>query len=889
MKKILAIIPLCLCLLSNTFPALAQNEDQNSIDISQTGYAQDIELAINLGLTDGYEAVYDVYSEITRAEFVVLCYNLLNQDGFTPREQVFKDVDAYMAEYGAITQMYTLGYIVGDGNGYFHPQDPIAARDAARIILGIAGYNRIGNDYGAADAMRRQGENELLTGVALKDGYLTNGNAIKMLVNALDIHIVEISMNGGNANLAVNHEETILSAFLKIKKIRGQLTATQYANIAGGSETPEGRIIFAGETLRSYDYDDFLGYYGTCYYRENEWDQDERDVLYIDPDNNKNNSQTVQAGDIISYSPYTFQYYKNEGKSRAKLSLSKDTLFLYNDALVESFTDEILMIENGYINFIDSDGDGNYDLVKIYEYENIVADSISDDVIYSKYGQNQNININDYEKIYIYNESGKRITPEAIGIDSVISVYKSHDAKYTDKRIKLVVSSQTVTGTVGKVYTDEGDTYVTIDGTEYKLYGNYQSTPQKDIETGDKGTYLLDANRLIVSVLSVVNDKFKPAYLIKIKNYSEDASEYDIRVKALCSDSGYETLTVSDKKVVIDGITYKSGAYKDVYDKLKAAAPGVAMIKTAAGGAITAIDTLSSNVSTLPNGKKQYKLDDCLFRGNAISGARYKSETMIFEGKCSIDDGTVVFAIPADVENAEENEFMVYNSKYFANDTSYDLTPYYLDTSKVSADIVVIQGANASVGFNSKIGVVTQIHDCYNEKEDTAAQAYTVNIFGAEETWMTKDEQVASEIYKITLGSATSDDTIEPLEEKHTIQKGDIVKCSFDENGNVSKIVLIYDAAAKKMISVNPSVGDFHSPGYRYAMGTVERKSGKTVELKLSDGALEYHAVGNKPIMLLNTEERQTISAGVFADIRIGDELISINRGGNTVCSYIIR
>ena len=154
---------------------------------------------------------------------------------------------------------------------------------------------------------------------------------------------------------------------------------------------------------------------------------------------------------------------------------------------------------------------------------------------------------------------------------------------------------------------------------------------------------------------------------------------------------------------------------------------------------------------------------------------------------------------------------------------------------------------------------------------------------------MTKDEQVTSEIYKITLGSATSDDTIEPLEEKHTIQKGDIIKCSFDENGNVTKIVLIYDAAAIKMISVNPSVGDFHSPGYRYAMGTVERKSGKTVELKLSDGTLEYHAVGNKPIMLLNAEDRQTISSGVFADIRIGDALISINRGGNTVCSYIIR
>lgn len=885
MKKILTVI--ILCLLSNVLSAYAEDGEQSGVDIAQSGYADDIELAINLGLTEGYDAVYDIYSEITRAEFSVLCANLLNNSSFTSRDQVFKDVDGYMNEYTDISQLYALGYIYGVGEGYFKPDDPITINDAASIMLRIAGYN-MPADAPGAEAMKSRGKSKLTDGVASQNGYLTNGNAIRMLINALDMNVLEVQFTGAGMELVINNEKTVMNEFLKIYKLRGQLTATQYINILGGSEMAEGKICFAGEELRSYDYDDYIGYYGTCYYRENEWEKDEYDVLFIKPDSSRNVVRTVWAEDIISYTPYTFKYYKTESLQE-RLSLSRDTIFVYNDVMVEELTDELLIISNGYINFLDSDGDRVYDLVKIYEYENMVVDSFSSDVIYSKYDQSQNININDYEKIDIYDESGKKITAEAIGVDNVISIYKSLSAKYTQERIKLVVSSQTVAGTISEIDTDNGETFVTIDGVRYKVYGNYQSTPPKNIEMGDKGTYMLDANRLIVSVVSVVNDKYKPAYVIKVKNYCEDESEYDIQIKALYSDLGYKTISVSKKKVMVDGIMYKSRDYKEAFEKLSAAAPGVVMVKTSDEGVITAVDTLTSNVGILSDGQRVYDLDDCLRRGTSVSGARYKSETMIFEGKCSIDDGTIVFVIPNDVENAEENQFMVSNSKYFSNDTSYDFTPYYLNSAKVSADIAVIQGANAGVGFNSKIGVVTKVINGYNEAEGTGAQSYTVNVFGAEETWLNKNETVAENLYKITLGSATTDDTIEPIEGEYKIKKGDIIKCSFDENGNVTKVVLIYSARNDKMISVNPSVGDFHSPGYRYAMGKVKRKSGKIIELELDDGTLEYHAVGNKPIMLINPEYGEAVETGTFADIRIGDEMMSINRGGNTVCSYIVR
>lgn len=885
MKRLLIIIAVCLSMTVNLYTVFAEDEQTGTVEIEQSGYASDIELAINLGLTEGYDAVYDIYSEITRAEFVVLCANLRNNNDFSTMEQVFKDVDTSNSKYADIAQMYALGYIIGDGNGLFHPDDPIKTSDAARIILSIAGYNFSDINQSAADAMKRRGESDLLSGVVPQTGYLTNGNAIRMIVNALDLNIVEMSLSG-DGTYFVNDEETIMSTYLEIAKIKGQLTATQYANIVGSSELAEGEIIFAGERMRSYDYDDYLGYYGTCYFRENEYDEGEYDVLYIKPD--KNNAKTVRAEDIVSYTPYTFKYYKDDS-TQARLTISRDTVFLYNDAITDNFSDEMLLIKNGYINFLDADDDNVYEIVKIYEYENMVVESISNDVIYSKFDASQNIDLDKYEKIYIYNESGKSITADAIGIDNVISIYKSKDSRYTDTRLKLVVSTQTVSGTISSLNTDDRGIKAVIDGEEYAVYSDYQSMPPKNMEIGDKGTYLLDANRQIVSIVSLINDKYKPAYLIKTRNISDDPSVFNISIKAVFSDSGSQTAMVSSKKVMVDGITYKDGEYQEAYDRLLSATPGVVMVKTNEEGLITAVDTLNSNVKVFVNGEKEYNMNDCLYRGTAVSGARYKSETMVFEGKCSIDDNTTVFIIPNDVENAEESEFTVTNSKYFGNDTAYDLTPYYLSTAEVSADIVVMQGSAAGVGYASKIGVVTKVVNGYNEEEEVPAQIYTVNVFGAEETWVTKDDSIPSEIYKITLGSATADDTIEVIDGGHTIRKGDIIKCSFDENNNVNRIVLIYDAQEDTMVSVNPSVEDFHSPGYRYAMGTVDRKSGKVVELVMSDGSVEYHAVGNKPIMILDAEEGETVQTAAFSDIRTGDKMLSINRGGNTVCSYIVR
>ena len=98
------------------------------------------------GYISGYEdGTFKPDNSITRAEFV----RLVNQSmGYTKTGNVyFSDVSSSYWGYNDIQKGVAAGYVRGDGNGKFRPNDPVSRQEAAVMIAQICG---LGQDFSAA-------------------------------------------------------------------------------------------------------------------------------------------------------------------------------------------------------------------------------------------------------------------------------------------------------------------------------------------------------------------------------------------------------------------------------------------------------------------------------------------------------------------------------------------------------------------------------------------------------------------------------------------------------------------------------------------------------------------------------------------------------------------
>ena len=98
------------------------------------------------GYISGYEdGTFKPDNSITRAEFV----RLVNQSmGYTKTGNAyFSDVSSSYWGYNDIQKGVAAGYVRGDGNGKFRPNDPVSRQEAAVMISQICG---LGQDYSAA-------------------------------------------------------------------------------------------------------------------------------------------------------------------------------------------------------------------------------------------------------------------------------------------------------------------------------------------------------------------------------------------------------------------------------------------------------------------------------------------------------------------------------------------------------------------------------------------------------------------------------------------------------------------------------------------------------------------------------------------------------------------
>ena len=101
-----------------------------------------------------------------------------------------------------INYCYSLGIIAGRGNGKFDPAATVTGNEAAKMLLGVLGYNAeksglVGNDW-AINTNVLANQNGLYKNLANLNAntLLTRDNAAQMIYNALDANMVELNAAG---------------------------------------------------------------------------------------------------------------------------------------------------------------------------------------------------------------------------------------------------------------------------------------------------------------------------------------------------------------------------------------------------------------------------------------------------------------------------------------------------------------------------------------------------------------------------------------------------------------------------------------------------------------------------------------------------------------------
>ena len=283
-------------------------------DVSKTEFYDDVELLIDLGLLEYPEnGMMKPYSHMKRAEFAQFLDGILNDKSITGKD-VFYDVDKDNFAWENINRLYEYGYISGDENLFFRPDDDITFNEAVKVMLSILGYDSLAKYKGGFPSgyLSIASDIGLTKGIERDGEYINRGNIIRLLINAFDKNPAGVSFDNGKPYITVNEDTTMLAEACGIYKVKDYVNAnSDYA--MSGDKAKEGYLYIGSREMLCDGYEDYVGFYVECYYKETE--PEEYEVVYIRKIEGKSESTAVEAKDIFDVENHVLHFYTDNDKT----------------------------------------------------------------------------------------------------------------------------------------------------------------------------------------------------------------------------------------------------------------------------------------------------------------------------------------------------------------------------------------------------------------------------------------------------------------------------------------------------------------------------------------------------------------------------------------------
>ncbi len=821
-------------------------------DIAGTKYEEAAELLGALGIMvgDAEDGAFRPSDNIIRSEMAkVAVYSVgledvaINSNGSTR----FPDVPADHWATGAINVADQQVMVIGDDDGRFRPDDPVTLQEAATIVVRALGYEPAAADKGGYPAgyMYIASSKQLLRGI---DGATaepaTRGDIAQLIFNALTVNLMEQVTYGTDVKYEVV-DKTLLYDKLNVEKGYGQITGTGETTLTGGSTTSEDRIQIDNKIFLEGESEarNLLGY-NVLYYARIDKTTDEKTLIDVRPQSNKNKSVAVPAKDIVSVTgdanaTKTFEYWANDTDRNTKTAqIAGDAVYIYNGKYKEGVTNEQMKPSSGNIILLDSNTNGIYDIVFVNHFTNIVVDTVSTVTgrITDKYLNGSLVLDKDNAEImFTLTKDGHSINIADLKEWNVISYTISDDKQL----IKAYVSDASVNGTITEV-TDKGYRI----GSSTDLYKKAPSYPN-DINLRDRGTFYLDIEGNIAAVdeNATVATEAAQKYAYLVDAAMNDGFETTGQFKIYTSSGETSVLTSTERMRLNKSYSMKASEVIGALQASGSVTPQLIVYETNSSGEITAIETATDGTGTGAPNKGVFTLN--IKKNDMI----YKSASSKL-GNVGIDANTIIFDIPASADK-DTTKYSIRTKNSLSNDSSYNAMVYDLQENYL-AKVIIITSSTGTTAAESPIMVVDHLSETQNENGETTDKLYGWQS-GEEKNILAYDKTV---LRKTTEGASTT-----------LLEKGDIIQYRTNSAGEIDGITLLFDSRAKNTEFMNNITDDLTT-----VYGKVTKKFSGSVNVSVNSEIRNF-ATGDAIVYLYdssrNTSNIQVVSA---SDIEIYEE-----------------
>ena len=736
----------------------------------------------------------------------------------------FLDVPVNDPMIGGYSALYKLGYISGDENRMFHPLDDLTYNDAITMIINVmvykvfalrnggypAGYLYTANMYGLLDGLSGQGTDA----IPWCDVY-------RLIDRALDAKAVSvIGYNAdGTAEFELSKTETVLSDRYDTKKITGTVTGNENTRLKVSDSSRIGRyqIEIDGTVYDTGDkeYADFLGKTVNAYVKNNA--QDEPVVLYMEETRNRNEVFALEAEDIIKAKTTSDRvYYYDENDKERHISVnSAELIVIYNGKSRSGYGAlQNVLPENGTLSALDNNGDGEYDILFVWELTNFLIDSYDSYTLSfrEKYtGETVKIDPVD-DDVRIYDNDGNELSMDSLTRGTLISYCETKN-KDGYRLITVYVATETVSATVSEI-TSDGK--VVMDDVIYELADNVKTYIEEgkmaEIKAGQTLTVTLDKSGKIANAeKDSAAARGKYAYVIGAEKADGMASALHIR---LYNENGEFVDAETVSNLNIDGKRYslKNDAAKQ--EALELIPVDDIVVYAMSGKHISYIDTPrpnegmetaiadAGNLNLIAEGTSFWTRGGiCYAYGDA------KENKFVMKNK-----ETLVFMTPKageQMSNTDEysvsrniNTSRLWYAQHASTSTRQHMesyAAYNLEDKNINvASCVLLRGAGsgatgAGLSKSSKFCVFTKSNDAINADGETVKMVYYYEG-GAEKSCMTAEK--ISYSYERTSVASGTETTFEKIE----LMPGDVFQFGTDDEGYIDSVNVVYrkDQSDKK-------------------------------------------------------------------------------------------
>jgi len=865
LKKVAAlVIVLAMALSSVAFAAYT--------DVAEdAGYSEAVEVMSALGLLKGYEdGTFGPDKTITRAEFAAVIVRALGMEDAAAgavANTIFSDVTSAHWGAGYVQIANQQGIIAGYGDGTFGPDDEVTYEQAVKMIVCALGYGikfaGVENAYPSA-YLSQANTSGITVGATGKIGEkATRAVVAKLVYNALDVKLMEQTGFGTDTKFE-EVDKTLLSSKLNVAKIDASIVSLNFdpeeadkVNI----EISDMDSIYAvameyedkddkfdkTNALQSYYYAEGanlqLGYSSVAYVDISE-DESEWTILAMTPKAGKNNTLvlsgvqtekgaiTLPDGTKEGKAEYYKNGYENDNDSVA-IKLDKDAKLFKNanvqaEGSLTTFGTNWTKGDYKEITLIDNNNDKKYDVIYVSDYYSFLVDEIKERTfkISGKAGVGSKDSVTldpeDEKKIFsITDINGNDVAFADIKIGDVLNVFASVDTNTSCEYYDVIVTSNTVEGTISEV---AGSTAKPL----YVIGDNsYEGLKKLGLTSSKSGIFTLDMYNTIID-FKVDGSNMKFGLIYKIYN-TADVVEDAPKAILYTAEGSFVTYDFA-KNVTIE---------TDAVSGRKTNAEVLALVKS--GKELNVETGLVLYVVNANNEITQFYADNAgikvgmnTYKNDTLSGEAYRPSTARL-GSLYVTESSILIANElANYTGLAKENLSLTSGAIFNEDDTYDVE--YIANDQKEILVAVVFGATPKVAKETLPMIITGVA---TSTDDEGATAKTLRGY-------VDGDYVTVKVTEDTYVYGMDDKEISTWT---GLEKGALIQVAGEGEAAAIRVILTADDVMTKYASIkgyNTTDEDNDKEGFLYA--------GQLADIDGVDVVFTDSKVGNKGTVVYEGE-----------------------------------